>query len=117
MNKIITLTIICSALSGCATKQYAQVGGLSDAEKTVMSCHDYEVEMARTKGVQDTIHRQEEFDARSVLSFLGDFGVGNYMASSYAESGVRHRLDDLQTARALKGCPASTKEARLTDGA
>lgn len=113
MKNTIAIGMICAALAGCATKQYVQVGMLSNDERTTMSCHDLDVEMARAKGVQQTLDQQDGFDVRSVLSFFGDFGVGNYMALSSAESGVRHRMSDLQDARVAKACGLPTQAAQL----
>jgi hypothetical protein len=103
----------CAALAGCATKQFAQVGTLTTYERTTMSCREIDVEMARTVGVQQTISDEDQFDGRSVLAFLGDFGIGNALARSSAQDGVNKRMQDLTTMRAQKGCGESTKSAQL----
>lgn len=106
---IITAAAAVVALTGCATKQYAQVGTITPYEKTSMSCREIDIEMARTQGVQEKISEEDQFDGRSVLAFLGDWGIGNHMAKSSAEEGVTKRMSELQTMRANKGCGLSTK--------
>lgn len=101
-----------SGMAGCATKQFAQVGDLTDYEKTTMSCREIDLEMAKTQGVQQKIVEQGKFDGRSVLAFLGDFGIGNAMARSSAEEAATKRMGELQAMRAAKGCVESTSTAR-----
>ncbi|MCX8588951.1 MULTISPECIES: hypothetical protein [unclassified Gilliamella] len=42
-----------------------------------MSCREIALEQAKANGFMDFIEKESEFDGRSVLSFLGGFGVGN----------------------------------------
>ena len=41
-------------------------------------------EIAKTRSVQQEIEATGEFDGRTVLGFLGDFGIGNGMAKGEA---------------------------------
>ena len=114
MKRTVLLGAVIAAaatLAGCATKQFAQVGDLTDYEKSTMSCREIDLEVAKTQGVQQTIDKEAQFDGRSVLAFLGDFGIGNSMAKSSAESSVTKRMNELQAMRAQKNCPLSTAAA------
>ncbi|MFK0377826.1 hypothetical protein [Pandoraea sp. NPDC090278] len=94
------------AVSGCATKNYGRQGELTGYEKGAMTCREIDLETAKVNGFIEHVNRESQFDGRSVLSFLGDFGVGNMMEKDSAmESANRRRvaLDDL---RASKGCGA-----------
>lgn len=111
MKNTILLAALCAALTGCATKQYAQVGDVTTYEKTTLTCREIDIEMAKTQGVQQSISETDKFDGKSVLAFLGDFGIGNAMARSSAEDSATKRMGDLQALRAQKNCPLSTAAA------
>lgn len=109
-----TAILICAALAltGCATKQFATVGDVTGYERTAMTCHDIDLEMARTQGVIDKIDAQAKFSGLDVLAFLGDFGIGNAMAKSSALDSANQRMGELQDARGAKGCADSTLTAK-----
>jgi hypothetical protein len=102
-----TLILIAAlALTGCATKQFATVGEVTGYERTAMTCHDIDLEMARTQGVLDKIDAQSKFSGLDVLAFLGDFGIGNAIAHNSATDSATRRMGELQTMRAARGCNA-----------
>lgn len=105
MKTAIILTLAL-ALTGCATKQFATVGDVTGYEHTEMTCHDIDLEMARTQGVIDKIDQQAQFSGLDVLAFLGDWGIGNAIAKSSALDGANARMGELQTLRAARGCNA-----------
>ncbi|MDR5772106.1 MULTISPECIES: hypothetical protein [unclassified Caballeronia] len=98
-------------LTGCATKQFAQAGDVTDFERTTLSCREIDVEMAKTQGIQHTINKQAEFSGLDVLAFLGDWGIGNAIAEHKAQVGAAQRMSDLNTMRAAKNCPIATTAA------
>ncbi|WP_235025341.1 hypothetical protein [Caballeronia terrestris] len=104
---MIAAAMLATALSGCATKQFASVGEVTPFERTTLTCREIDIEMAKTQGVQKTISEQDKFDGRSVLAFLGDFGIGNAMARSAAEDSAIKRMGELQATRAQKGCTSA----------
>jgi len=102
---LISLAII---LTGCATKNYGRQGMLTDFEKTTMSCRELELEEARVMGFLAHIDKESEFDGRSVLSFLGDLGIGNMMEKDGAVKSANERLAALHVERARKNCSRPT---------
>ena len=67
-------------MAGCATKQYPQAANVTGPESSAMDCKAVALEIAKTRSVQQEIEATGEFDGRTVLGFLGDFGIGNGMA-------------------------------------
>ncbi len=67
-----------------------------------MTCNDIKVEIAKTRGVQAEIENTGEFDGKTVLGFLGDFGIGNGMAKSDARKKVTARLNQLEGLKDIK---------------
>jgi len=52
--------------------------------------------------VQNEINATGQFDGRTVLGFLGDFGIGNGMAKSEAQKKSTARLNQLESLKAVK---------------
>lgn len=92
------------ATAGCATKNYGRQGELTDFETRTMNCREIELETARVHGFLNHVEKESDFDGRSILSFLGDFGVGNVLEKSSAVSSATTRLAQLDRARVGKGC-------------
>ncbi|MDK3025450.1 hypothetical protein QO239_22895 [Cupriavidus taiwanensis] len=91
------------ALQGCATKNYGRQGNLTDFEKQTMSCREIELEQAKVQGFIQHVDKESEFDGRSVLSFLGDFGIGNVIEKDSAMKSANDRAYQLQM-KAYRGC-------------
>ncbi|MEH0885406.1 hypothetical protein [Enterobacter sp. UNJFSC 003] len=100
--KVISATVLALSLAGCATKQYPQAPNVTGAESTAMDCKALDLEIARTKSVQQEIEQTGEFDGRTVLGFLGDFGIGNGMAKGEARKKAENRLNQLDSLKAAK---------------
>ncbi|HHE6471481.1 TPA: hypothetical protein ACPFI9_004120 [Providencia rettgeri] len=108
--KSLLLGLIClSILSGCATKNYGRQGVLTDYEKSTMTCREIEMEQAKIHGYLQHVEKESEFDGRSVLSFLGDFGIGNTMEKNSAIESANKRMMQLQELRLQKKCNSSTE--------
>lgn len=67
-----------------------------------MDCKALQVEIAKTQSVQQEIEQTGEFDGRTVLGFLGDFGIGNGMAKGEARKKAGNRLNQLEALKAVK---------------
>ena len=89
-------------LTGCATKQYPQASQVTPEESGAFSCEDIEKEIIKTKSVQEEVERTGGFDGRTVLGFLGDFGIGNGMVKSKAREKVETRMSQLEALRQAK---------------
>ena len=108
MKKALLITALATtALVGCSTKNYGRQGELTTYEKTSMTCREIDLETAKVHGYLEHVEKESQFDGRSVLSFLGDFGMGNIMEKNAAMEAANKRLAQLNAARAEKNCSAS----------
>ena len=107
ISHLLFLAATAVAVAGCATKNYGRQGELTDFERQTMACREIEMEQAKVHGYLAHIEKESEFDARSVLSFLGDFGMGNVMEKNAALQAANTRLSQLQTVAVQKGCTAA----------
>lgn len=88
--------------SGCSTKNYGRQPDLTSFEKTALSCREIDLEQAKVQGFIQHVNEESEFDGRSVLSFLGDFGIGNTMERHSALASATTRLSELNNLRSIK---------------
>lgn len=93
-----------TVLVGCSTKNYGRQGEITQYEKDTMTCREIELEEAKVHGYLKHVAKESQFDGRSVLSFLGDFGIGNTMEKNSALESANTRLAQLQQMRGQKGC-------------
>jgi len=107
MRKTLLITAVLVTLVGCATKNYGRQGEVTDFERQTLTCREIEIEQAKVHGYLAHVEKESEFDARSVLSFLGDFGMGNVMEKNAALQAANTRLSQLQTVSVQKGCSAA----------
>lgn len=101
MHKALLL-IATFLISGCALKQYPQSAKVSDREAGSFDCAALKQEIAKTESVQQQIAQTGEFDALTVLGFVGDFGIGNGIAKASANNKASARLQQLQKLRAVR---------------
>jgi hypothetical protein len=107
MRKLIPYAALSMAVSGCATKNYGHQGELTDFEKQSMNCREIEMERAKVRGYLAHVGKESEFDGRSVLSFLGDLGIGNTMEKKAALKAADTRLSQLDSLAVLRECVAT----------
>ncbi|WP_350260708.1 hypothetical protein AAF463_10685 [Pantoea sp. BJ2] len=100
--------LIALLLSGCALKQYPQSAKASDAEAQTYDCAALNQEIAKSQSVQQQIDKTGEFDALTVLGFVGDFGIGNGLAKASANSKVKARLEQLQKLQSVRCAHGAT---------
>ncbi|MBM3010020.1 hypothetical protein M3B74_02920 [Citrobacter freundii] len=107
MKKIalIFIAIICA---GCATKQYPQAPSVTAAEAASFECKDVDTELAKARSLRSEIDSTGQFDGRTVLGVLGDFGIGNGMAKSDAYKKADARIQQLEALRPSK-CAGQAK--------
>lgn len=98
------LILFSLVLAGCATKRHGRAQPLSSFEGQEYTCRDIQVELAKVDAFEDQIRRESGFDGRSVLGFLGDFGIGNAMERNDAEESARVRKEQLHTLQRSKDC-------------
>ena len=96
---IVLLTLV---LSGCATKQYPQASAVTPEETAMLNCSALDQELAKAHSVQSDIEQTGQFDALTVLGFVGDFGLGNGIAKYNASQKAERRLTQLQSLKAAK---------------
>jgi hypothetical protein len=96
------VVLITLLLSGCALKQYPQSAKVNDVEAQTYDCSALIQEITKTHSVQQQIDKKGEFDALTVLGFVGDFGIGNGIAKARANSKARVRLEQLQALKSAR---------------
>jgi len=100
---VLAIVAVC-ALSGCATKTYGRQGDLTSFEQTTMTCREIDLEEAKVQGFIQHVDQESSFSGRSVLSFMGDFGIGNTLEKSSALESADKRLKALQSAKKSRNC-------------
>lgn len=93
-----------TAITGCSTKNYGRQPELTSFERQTMTCREIDLEEAKVHGFLAHVREESEFDGRSVLSFLGDFGIGNLMERDAAVESANKRLGQLSEAKRRQGC-------------
>lgn len=106
MNIKLTLLIATAAIAitACATKRYPIATPMSSAEASLMTCENLELELLRTEQVEQKINETGKFSGKTVLGFLGDFGIGNAMAKSEARTALSERRKTIREGQVSKGC-------------
>ena len=94
--RLLSLILLSAALAGCATKHYGRQGTITNHEKTTLTCREIALELAKTDGFINQVHTESQFDTRSVLSFLGDWGIGNVMERNAALKSAKERKASLE---------------------
>ncbi|MCM7687612.1 hypothetical protein M8S61_08150 [Enterobacter asburiae] len=89
-------------VSGCATKQYPQAPSVTSEEASALDCKAVTQEIAKMHSVQTEINTTGEFDGRTVLGVLGDFGIGNGIAKTEAQKKATARLTQLESLKTAK---------------
>jgi hypothetical protein len=93
MKQVIMLAFL---LVGCATKHYPQASAISAEETAALDCQTLNQEIIKTQNLQSEIQQTGDFNALTVLGFIGDFGLGNGIAKYSASHKADTRLNQLQ---------------------
>lgn len=102
MKKLMMIIAGMFVISGCATKQYPQAPSVTSEESAALDCAAIKQEIAKTHSIQNEIETTGQFDGRTVLGALGDFGIGNGMAKSEARKKAQARLQQLESLKTVK---------------
>lgn len=103
-----------AATTACSTKNYGRQPELTSFERQTMTCREIDLEEAKVHGFLAHVRKESEFDGRSVLSFLGDFGIGNLMERDAAVDSANKRLVQLGEAKSRQGCSYASRQQELT---
>lgn len=101
---ILTLSLCVILLTGCATKQYPQAPAVTTEEAASFDCKTLMLEIAKAHSVQNQINETGSFDGRTVMGFMGDFGLGNGLAKSAASTKADARLMQLENLSTARNC-------------
>jgi len=96
------VALLALVLTGCATKQYPQAAAVTPEETATLNCSALDQELVKAHSVQSDIEQTGQFDALTVLGFVGDFGVGNGIAKYNATRKAEKRVTALQSLKAAK---------------
>jgi len=103
--------ILVLALGACATKRYPIASQLSPVESAQLNCRELSIEADRVATTRAQIADTGNTDWRSAAGFLGDFGIGNAMARSEAESALANRDASIRQAQAARRCNGAQEPA------
>lgn len=103
MSKLRVLVVLVTlVLTGCATKHYPQAAAVTPQETATLNCNALDQELVKAHGVQSDIEQTGQFNALTVLGFVGDFGLGNGIAKYNATRKAENRVTALQSLKAAK---------------
>lgn len=104
MKSILILAAVLT-ITGCATKHYGRQGTVTSYESTTLTCREIDLEIAKVNGfIAQVDAEHSKIDGRSVLAFLGDFGLGNSIEMLAAKESAEKRMAALQALRQTKAC-------------
>lgn len=98
----VLMALLALVLTGCATKQYPQAAAVTPEETAMLNCNALDQELVKAHSVQHDIEQTGQFDALTVLGFVGDFGLGNGIAKYNATRKAEKRVTALQSLKAAK---------------
>lgn len=106
MKSRVLISIVCviALSSGCATKRYGRLQPVTGSEAAHNTCEAIKVELSKVDAFELQVAKGSEFSALSVLSFLGDFGIGNIIEKDAALTTAKERRMQLTDLAASKGC-------------
>ncbi|WP_336747946.1 hypothetical protein [Pantoea vagans] len=96
---VVLMTLV---LTGCATKHYPQAAAVTPQETATLNCNDLDQELVKAHSVQSDIEQTGQFNALTVLGFIGDFGLGNGIAKYNATRKAEKQVTALQSLKAAK---------------
>lgn len=103
--KVLALILVL-VMSGCATKRYGRLQPVTDVERTEYACRDIKIEIAKLDAFEKQVAEVGRFDGKTVLGFLGDFGIGNGMEKRAALKTAKDRKEQLGELAVQKQCAA-----------
>lgn len=101
---MVLMIIIVLVTTACATKRYPIATPMSSGEAQVLNCENLNLELIRADQIEKQIDETGQFDGRTVIGFLGDFGIGNGMAKDEARAALAERRRNIRDAQVSKGC-------------
>ena len=104
-KQLILFACIVLLASACATKRYGRMQPVTGHEIKSYSCEDIKIEISKIDAFELQVAEGAEFSGLSVLSFLGDLGIGNTMEKDAALKTAKERRVSLNNASAMKNCP------------
>lgn len=100
-----TFVLLFVLLAGCATQRYGRQNEVSEAEKSMLTCREIQLETAKAEEFLTNLRMQRaDTNGAHVLGFLGDFGIGNSMEGDAAELSGQKRLKQLKDISVQKNC-------------
>lgn len=101
--------ILCLLLAGCATQRYGRMPGVGPTERETLTCEDIEIEKGKARDFMTEVGaHQSQFTGKDVLSFFGDFGIGDAMEVDGAMKSATNRIVQLDQLAREKGCISSS---------
>ena len=93
-------------LAGCATQRYGRMTPVGPTEAETLTCEQIEIEKGKARDFMMAVGAdQSRFTGKDVLSFLGDFGIGDAMEVDAAMKSATNRIVQLDQLAREKNCP------------
>jgi hypothetical protein len=103
------LLLLAFTICGCATKRYGRLQPLTSAERSEYTCRDIKLEISKLESFEKQVDEVGSFDGKTVLGFLGDFGIGKGMEKKAALKTAQERKEQLNELVDEKKCDSSLK--------
>ncbi|HCR85330.1 MAG TPA: hypothetical protein DIV86_01500 [Alphaproteobacteria bacterium] len=105
MKNLVLVTFTLVFLTSCAVQRYGRANSLTDVERKELTCREINIELAKAQEFLDDVKTQRtQTKATHVLGFFADFGIGNAMEGSEAQSSGEKRVSELKSLKETKDC-------------
>lgn len=99
-------------VSGCATQRYGRMTTLVDSEAESLDCEHIDIEIDKCNAfIREVNAHAGKFTGKDVISFLGDFGIGDRWEINDATRSATKRIAQLQKLRVKKNCGERRKSS------
>lgn len=105
--KLLMMVLFCwgmvLCIGGCATQRHGRMTELTNLESEDLTCRQIEIEIEKCNAfVRGVSTKDKEFTGRDILSFLGDFGIGDSWEVKDAIASATKRISQLEQLRKRK---------------
>lgn len=105
MKREILISWILFVFAGCATQRYGRMIDVVESEADNLDCNQIEIEIDKCNAfIRDVNTRNKKFTGKDIISFLGDFGIGDSWEVTDAIDSATRRTAQLEKLRSEKKC-------------
>lgn len=105
--KLVMMVLFCWGMvlfiGGCATQRHGRLTELTKLESDDLTCRQIEIEIEKCNAfIRGVSTKDKKFTGRDILSFLGDFGIGDSWEVKDAIASATERISQLEQLRKTK---------------